>query len=207
MAVAFRQLNKPTASSFGSVWRSVVDCVGVEFANIPIKISSRANPCGCNPRCMTPSGIVHLEHLQDSHVTSSSSPMKLQTSLNTLLHQHPHHLRAQNLRAKPLLLQQLQRPNRRPRVAQILDVFRPRPVLQIFQVGNKLWSLKQFERGEVVEVERGGQHGDEFEFELEARVAGVEWLGCIGLVGRWRCGLLSGNGARCVVVVHGFICH
>ena len=35
----------------------------------------------------------------------------------------------------------------------------------------------------MVEVERGGKHGDEFEFELEARVAAVERLGCVGLVG------------------------
>lgn len=169
-----------------------------------LKMSSPANPCGCNPRCMTPSGTVCLEHPQN-FTSPLSSPMKFQTPFNALLHQHPHHLRAQNLGAKPLFLQQLQRPNRRPRVAQILDVFRPRPVLQIFQVGDEIWSLKQFERGEVVEVERGGKHGDEFEFELEARVAGVEWLGWIGFVRRRRCGLMSGCWARCVVVVHGCI--
>ena len=71
-------------------------------------------------------------------------------------------------------------------MGQILDVFRPRPVLQIPQIGDEVRCLEQFERGEVIEVERGGKHGDELELELKAGVATVERLGRVGLEGGRR---------------------
>lgn len=118
----------------------------------------------------------------------SSPSVELQAPLDALLHQQPHHLRAQYLCAKPLLLQQLQRPKCRPGVAQIPDVLGPGPVLQVSEVGDEIRGLEQFERGEVVEVEWGGEHADEFELELKSRVAAVEGLEWVWRKGKGRMG-------------------
>ena len=52
----------------------------------------------------------------------------------------------------------------------------------------------------MVEIEWGGKHGDEFELELEPRVAAIESLGWIGSEGRRRG--LSVMMARCFVHGH-----
>ncbi len=49
----------------------------------------------------------------------------------------------------------------------------------------------------MIEVERGGKHGDEFELELETRVAAMEGLGRVGFEGRRRG--LGGERAGCFI--------
>lgn len=59
---------------------------------------------------------------------------------------------------------------------QVNHILGSRPVAQIGEVMYELCVLEEFEHGQVVEVEGGGEEGDEFEFECEA----VCWWGCGG---------------------------
>ena len=74
------------------------------------------------------------------------------------------------------------------------------------QIGYEVRSLEQFERGEVIEVEWGGKHGDEFELELKTRIAAIEGLGWIGFEGRRR-GLDGRRGRWFNIIIHGNFCH
>ena len=60
------------------------------------------------------------------------------------------------------------------------DILGSGPVAEVGEVGDEGRVLEELFGGEMVEIERGGEQGDEFEFEGEAgRVVG-------GLGRRWR---------------------
>jgi len=117
------------------------------------------------------------------------------------MHQAARNLGTQNLRPEPLLLQQLQRSQRRSRVGQIPDILGSRPVAQVGEVGDKGGGLEELLGGEVVEVEGGGEHGDEFQFELEAGETAVEMVG-----GDRRC-FTGGRGLTVRGIGHECFCH
>lgn len=78
--------------------------------------------------------------------------MPLNRCLYFLLDQPLHQVRAHDVLAKPRLLQQLEVPQRRPRVDEVLEVGRLSPVLQVGEVGDKGGLRQELLRGEVVEV-------------------------------------------------------
>ena len=82
-------------------------------------------------------------------------------------------------------------------MTQIVDIFRPRPVLEVLQIGDEIWGLEQFERGEMIEVEGRGKHRDELELEFKPSVAAIERLGGIWFEDRW--GRLDGGKSRSFV--------
>jgi hypothetical protein len=82
---------------------------------------------------------------------------RLHLVLDELLHQ----IRADDILAKTLLLEQLKVPQGWPRVRQVLEVRRPGPVLQVGQVGDEGGLGEELLGGEVVEVERVGEGLDE----------------------------------------------
>ena len=159
----------------------------------PLSLKHRHCTRPSSPHAAAPT-LVHSHLPPSTHNSIIPKMISLPSSVNPpsplplphLPHHHgPHNLRTQNLPPKPLLLQQLQRADRRAGVMQINHVLRPRPVAQVGEVIDELRGLEVFLRGEEVEVEWGGEEGDEFEFEVEA--------GCWGL-GRRRggCGLVGG---------------
>ena len=74
-------------------------------------------------------------------------------SLRALLEQPLHEVRAQNIPPEALPLQQLEVPQRRARVREVLDVRRLGPVLEVVEVGDEFGAREVLLRGEVVEVE------------------------------------------------------
>lgn len=69
-----------------------------------------------------------------------------------LLHQPPHQIRTHDILPKPLLLQQLQVPERRARIRQVLEVGRPSPVLQVVEVSHEGGLGEELLGGNMVEV-------------------------------------------------------
>lgn len=92
--------------------------------------------------------------------------MPLHRRLHLLLHQPLHQVRAHNVLPEPLALQQLQVPQRRPRVRQVLEVRRLGPVLQVVEVGDKGGLGEELLGGEVVEVVRVGERLDKLWMKL-----------------------------------------
>ena len=84
---------------------------------------------------------------------SLSLAMPVHGGLHLLLDQSLHQVRADNVLPEPLLLQQLEVPQRRAREGQVFKVRRTRPVLEIVQVGDKGGLAEELLRSEVVEVE------------------------------------------------------
>jgi hypothetical protein len=81
------------------------------------------------------------------------TPRPLPSLLHQPLRQPSHNLGPQNLPPKPLLLQQLQIPQRRPRIRQVFQVRRVGEILQVLEIGDEGGVLEIFLRGEVLEVE------------------------------------------------------
>ena len=128
---------------------SGIDCLNSRSNLFLKRQCERLQPKVHDGMTLTAGRSVRLSHLHASppvstrlHPPSPSPSMKFQAPLDTFLHQRTHHLRTQNLRTKPFFLQQFQRANRRSRIAQILDVFRPRPISQVAEIGAKIWSLE-----------------------------------------------------------------
>lgn len=98
--------------------------------------------------------------------------MPLDGRLHALLHQQVDQLRADDVLPEPLRLQQLQVLQRRARVGQVLEVRRPRPVLQVVEVGDEARVGEQLARRQVVEVVGVAKRLDELEGES---VGGLQW--------------------------------
>lgn len=78
--------------------------------------------------------------------------MPLDRRLHLFLDQPLHQIRAHDILAEPLLLQQLQISQRRPGVDEVFEVGRLGPVLQVGEVGDKGRLGEELLRGEVIEV-------------------------------------------------------
>lgn len=83
--------------------------------------------------------------------------MPLHAAPHPLLHQPLHQVRADNVLPEALLLQQLEVSQRRAGVRQVFQVRRPRPVLEVGEVGDERGLREELLRGQVVEVEGVGE--------------------------------------------------
>lgn len=83
---------------------------------------------------------------------SSGLAVPLDRRPRLLLNQPLHQVRAHDVVPEPLLLQELEVPQRRPRVDEVLEIRRLGPVLQVSQVGDEGGLREQLLRREVVEV-------------------------------------------------------
>jgi hypothetical protein len=79
--------------------------------------------------------------------------MPLHSRPRPILNQPLDKIRAHDILPESLLLQQLQVTQRWPRICQVFEVWRPAPVLQVGEVGDKRGLGEEFLRREVVEVE------------------------------------------------------
>jgi hypothetical protein len=102
-------------------------------------------------------------HLNPHPEASSFLLQPLHGGPRPLLHQPHHGLRTQDIGPELLLLQQLQGLQRRARVGQVPEIRRPRPVLQVVQVGDEARLLEVLLCGEVIEVGGRGERLHELE--------------------------------------------
>lgn len=79
--------------------------------------------------------------------------MPLHRRLDPLGRQHLRELRADDVLAEPLLLEQFEVLERGARVGEVLEVRRARPVLEVGEVRDERRVREELLRGEVVEVE------------------------------------------------------
>lgn len=92
--------------------------------------------------------------------------MPLHRRLHLVLNQPLHQVRAHDVLPEPLLLQQLEVAQRRPRKGKILEVRRPGPVLQIGEVGDEGGLGEELLRREVVQVVGVGERLDKLRITL-----------------------------------------
>jgi hypothetical protein len=90
--------------------------------------------------------------------------MPIDGGLHLLLDQPLHQVRAHNVLAEALLLQQLEVAQGRARVRQVFEVGRAAPVAQVGEVGDKGGLGEDLLRREVVEIVWVGEGLDELEW-------------------------------------------
>lgn len=96
--------------------------------------------------------------------------MPVNSGLHLVLDQLLHQVRTDDVLAEALLLEQFEMSQRRAGIRQVLEVRRPRPVLQVGEVGDKGGLREELLGGEVVEIERVREGLDELEGTVSIRM-------------------------------------